>query len=284
MVSEPTTSNVHPATPPDCRIWRRAFERKLREQPRLQRSFCKLIDDGCDQNELESSLFHAVVSHIAKAEWKRGQTQKRIKDFFDLLDKTIPKIAELQTALDALLIAPSSKRRVLDAYASFLHHMFPSLKIWQQRNEVRLLPAMLYELDLLLGIIRGLKGNLPPGFWAEVLLFEYIGKTTRRRVPHFATISPLLELACEAYEMGLGKYQQEAVTKRYRRFKEADKKKLGKILRDYFAQGDAVNLIPFATNSLVSAARSKINARPVSKAHKKVEKIALSLARSFPDL
>jgi hypothetical protein len=245
------------------RTWRKAFERLKREQPALEQSFSRFTKAGCSRGELEWALFWVPLSHQSNVEWKSGQIQEEIKDFFALVDKILPKIANLRTALDTLLTGRSPKRPVIDAYASFLDHLFPALEIWQRRNEIRPIPGMLYELDMLLMAIRGLKGNLPTAAASEALLIEYVKKATAGKIS-LAQISSQMELACKAYGTEERQCTEEAVKKRYKRLKKADRKEFETIVSivEQFvsrrSRGEPVSLIPFFIDSYISLGRAEV--------------------------
>lgn len=263
MTSLDPLAYPNPAELDEFRSWRKAFERLKRGQPNLEQSFSRFIEAGCDQDELEWALYWVPLSHRSNVDWKSGQMQEEIKDFFALVDKILPKIAKLRTALDTLLTGPSPKRPVIDAYASFLDHLFPDLDIWQRRNEIRPIPRMLYELYILLMVIRELKGNLPTAAAIEALLIEYVRKATAGKLS-LAQISSQMELACEAYGTEERKCTEEAVIKRYKRFKRADRKEFETIVSivEQFvsrrSRGEPVSLIPFFIDSYISLGRAEV--------------------------
>ncbi len=274
MVSGHTPSNVYPEAVGEFCPWRRAFERKLREWPHLQQSFSEFVEAGCNHDDLERALFWVVLNlHIST-----GPTPNETRDFFDLVGKILPKLAEMRTNLDALLSWRSQNEPVpgFDLHLNLLDHLFPDLHIPQQRDRILTIPGLLDHLGILLRATQGMfevdarqlaaAGATVP----EVLLIEYVMHATRCTSPMDEILDRIGEhqrLAFEAYEVEGAEgrvYEGGTWARRYRRFKEAERKKsetIVSIVEDFLARktrGECISLIPFFVDSYSPVVRSLI--------------------------
>src|SRR5450759_3928232 len=159
MMSAHTLANLDSVTLRDFRAWRRVFERQRREQPDLAESFSRFIKAGCDQDDLEWALFWVALNLRLSKE--RPEEIEEIKLFFVLVDKILPKIVDVRTHLDSLLTWPSQKDSPpgFYLYLSLLHQLVPHLITPQRRDQIRRIPGVLSELELLLKAIRAFKVN-----------------------------------------------------------------------------------------------------------------------------
>src|ERR1019366_2566376 len=115
MASGRTRSKIPP--PPSIDqfpTWRRAFERKLRERPltdrahavdqdaarddSLEKSFSRLIEAGCDKDDLERALWWVVLN----VHFSQSTVTTEIRDFLALAETLLPQLEELRPNLELL--------------------------------------------------------------------------------------------------------------------------------------------------------------------------------------
>jgi hypothetical protein len=218
------------------------------------RPFKRLVALGCDADDLEWALFWVVLH-----EEKRVDSPPRRRRFQDELDGILRDIQQLKKRLDGLFGLPLGVSTVLSAELAALGVGA------QEEARVRSGPLMLLLLQ------DTLRQFQRPGISfehlhsssvseAEALLLVYVHKFSSRK-SSVKEVSVLMEAACEACEIEGREYSEEAVAKRYRRFKKASPDQFAQIVSivDEFADlkqsGKDVNLIPFFCNSYVSWAR-----------------------------
>jgi hypothetical protein len=289
MVSDRIPSNVPPAPSIDLfPIWRPIFERKMRERPGLQKRFFKLIEAGCDKDDLERALWWVVLNfHISKS-----ATPKEMHDFFALAEQLLPQLEKLRPNLEILLNWRSQNKLApgFDILLEFLDHLFPHLRIPQQRSRILTIPGLLDHLDALIKAVLGIykidtrtiaahAASVP-----EVLLFEYLKRATPSTAEEeiLDQIGEFVELAFEAYWVkGLHErvhklregrevevidkgreYEAQSWGRRYRRFKETDPEMpelIVRIVEEFLRQksgGGKITLVRFFIDSYSAAVRS----------------------------
>ncbi len=300
-VENRTPSNVSPRPSVDqFPAWRRAFERKMREQPGLQKRFSAFIEAGCDKNDLERALWWVVLHQQVS----KSATPAEMRDFFKLVRTLLPQLDELRPNLEALLNWRSQRKPTpgFDLFLGFLEKLFPHLVIAQQRSRILTIPELLNHLHVLLKATHAYKMNtLTVAAHAvtvpEVLLFEYFKRATHStdemdEIMH--QIRKFQELAFEAYgvegihgrgvrqpersevKMFQGRvYEGQSWARRYRHFKKKDPKMREVILRivDQFmtqkARGKDISLISFFVDSYSAVVRSQmLNSESSNRARK----------------
>ena len=296
MESDRTSSNVLPPPRIDqFPTWRRAFERKMRERPSLQKRFSGLIKAGCDKDDLERALWWVVLNlHISKS-----TTPAEMRDFFALAEALLPQLEELRPNLDTLLDWRSQNKPApgFDVLLELLNELFPHLRIPPQRTRILTIPRLINHLCVLLKSTRGIfkvdTRQLPAhaATVPEVLLFEYVKRATRSTAEmdeDMDQIREFQEVAFEAYGVkGLHgrvirlrqgrevevlegrEYEGQSWARRYRRFKKADPKiqeVIVRIVEEFLTQksgGRDISLVRFFVDSYSAVVRSQmLNSEP----------------------
>ena len=245
----------------------------MRERPSLQKRFSKLIEAGCDKDDLEKALWWVVLMfHIGES-----ATPTEILDFFILAETLLPQLEKMKPNLEALLDWRSQRKLApgFDLLLGLVDYLFPHIRITQQRSRILTIPELLNHLCVLLKTIRvAFKIDIKKivahaASVPEVVLFEYVKRATHGTAETDEIMDQIGEfqrLAFEAYGVeGLyGRvYEGQTWVRRYRRFKVADPKMqevILAILAEFMTQkagGKDVSLVDFFVDSYSSVVRSQ---------------------------
>jgi hypothetical protein len=291
MESEHASSNVLPPPRIDqFPAWRRAFERKMRERSSLQKRFSRLIEAGCDGNDLEEALWWVVLN----LHFSESTTPTELRDFFALAETVLSQLEKLRPNLETLLNWHSQNKLApgFDNLLELLDHLLPHLKIPQQRSRIVTIPRLINALYVLLKATHDMHKMDPRTIAAhaasvpEVLLFEYFRRATRSTAEmeeDMDQIREFQELAFEAYGVeGLHgrvirlrrgreveviegrEYEGQTWARRYRRFKKADPKMqevIVRVVEEFLTQksgGRDISLVRFFVDSDSAFVRSRM--------------------------
>ncbi|MFZ1919566.1 MAG: hypothetical protein WAU58_18485 [Terriglobales bacterium] len=264
MVSGRNSSRVPPPNIEDFYIWRRAFQRGLRERSSLQNCFSELIKAGCDKDDLEEALWWLVLN----VHFSQSTVRTEIRDYLALLETLLPQLEELRPNLEMLLnTRPQNKLEFFDRFS--LQREFP-----KQRRLILRIPKLIDDLyDVLKEIHDRFKVHRStlaalPASVAEVLLFEYVKRATHgtAEVDNIMDqIHRFQKLAFVAYGMeGLHRrvYEGASWARRYRRFKsehENIQEAIVCIVEEFIAEkarGKDIRLLRFFIDSYSAWERS----------------------------
>lgn len=203
----------------DLARWEKRFDSALRppksrEVTIIQEAWDALIKHGCDPRVLKSALYHAADYAFTAEEFPRMMTV-----FFRGRKSILGHIARLREQLDELTLLRCGSLSV----AAFIWELYRLRR--EHVSFLRMFPKHLERLSKILVIPRALSlklyGKKSSGFvvTGEAALHVYVQETTRKQFT--SNVAVLLEAAGRAYGLESEfNYSEEAVRKRYRRFRQ----------------------------------------------------------------